>query len=292
MAAKETLISSIDIQRNRAYRSCALFFCATLVALSLLAMPAISAAQTAGTGALSGTVTDQSGSSIAGAQVKVTSEASGEVRTVTTNATGSFIVPLLLPGTYRVEISQTGFRSVTVPHVKITVTETNALTLRLEVGQIAETVVVEAQVAQLQTESSTLGRVTSSEQVESLPLAMRNFTQIIALNPGVSAEISNAGELGRGGGGNNQDPTVSAGNWASDNNFQMNGVGVNDIQQSGYFSAGVAIPNPDTIQEFKVQTGQYDASYGRNAGANVDVVTKGGTNAYHGAAWEYFRTTT
>jgi Carboxypeptidase regulatory-like domain/TonB dependent receptor/TonB-dependent Receptor Plug Domain len=289
MAAKETLISSIDIQRNRASRCCALFLCATLVALFLLAMPAISAAQTAGTGALSGTVTDQSGSSVAGATVKVTSEASGEVRTVTTTATGYFVVPLLLPGTYHVEVSQTGFRSVSVAHIKITVTETNALTLRLEVGQIAETVIVEAQVAQLQTETSSLGRVTSSEQVESLPLAMRNFTQIIALNPGVSAEVSNAGELGRGGGGNNQDPTVSAGNWASDNNFQMNGVGVNDIQQSGYFSAGVAIPNPDTIQEFKVQTGQYDASYGRNAGANVDVVTKGGTNQYHGAAWEYFR---
>src|SRR5580692_11825921 len=119
MAAKETLISSIDILRNRASRSCALFFCATLVALFLLAMPAISAAQTAGTGALSGTVTDQSGSSISGAQAKVTSEASGEVRTVITNATGSFIVPLLLPGTYRVEVSQTGFRSVSVPHVKI-----------------------------------------------------------------------------------------------------------------------------------------------------------------------------
>jgi hypothetical protein len=289
MAAKEILISSIDIQGNRASRCCALFLCATLVALFFLAMPAISAAQTAGTGALSGTVTDQSGSSVGGAQVKVTSDASGEVRTVTTTPTGYFVVPLLLPGTYHVEVSQTGFRSVSVAHIKITVTETNALTLRLEVGQIAETVVVEAQVAQLQTETSSLGRVTSSEQVESLPLAMRNFTQIIALNPGVSAEVSNAGELGRGGGGNNQDPTVSAGNWASDNNFQMNGVGVNDIQQSGYFSAGVAIPNPDTIQEFKVQTGQYDASYGRNAGANVDVVTKGGTNAYHGAAWEYFR---
>src|ERR1700721_966149 len=69
----------------------------------------------------------------------------------------------------------------------------------------------------------------------------------------------------------------------------MNGVEINDLAGSGHFSAGVAIPNPDTIQEFKVQTGQYDASYGRNAGANVDVITKGGTNAYHGAAWEYFR---
>src|SRR5271168_488238 len=289
MAAKERRISSIDVQRNRSSRTCALFLCATLVALILGGMPANSPAQTAGTGALSGTVTDQSGSSIAGAQVKVTSESSGETRTVTTNSTGSFTVPLLLPGAYRVEVTKEGFRTATIPHVQIVVTETNALNIRLEVGQVSEKVIVEAQVAQLQTESSTLGRVTSSEQVESLPLAMRNFTQIIALNPGVSAEIANAGELGRGGGGNNQDPTVSAGNWASDNNFQMNGVGVNDIQQSGYFSAGVAIPNPDTIQEFKVQTGQYDASYGRNAGANVDVVTKGGTNEYHGAAWEYFR---
>jgi hypothetical protein len=289
MAAIERLISSIEVQGMRASRCWALFLSATLVALFLGGLPVKSAAQTAGTGALSGTVTDPSGSSISGAQVKVTSESSGEVRTVATNNIGVFNVPLLLPGAYRVEVIQPGFRTATVPRVQIIVTETNSLTIRLEVGQVSETVVVEAQVAQLQTESSTLGRVTSGEQVQTLPLAMRNFTQIIALNPGVSAEVANAGELGRGGGGNNQDPTVSAGNWASDNNFQMNGVGVNDIQQSGYFSAGVAIPNPDTIQEFKVQTGQYDASYGRNAGANVDVVTKGGTNEYHGAAWEYFR---
>src|SRR5271154_4354188 len=128
MAAKQTRIFSIDMQGNRASRCCALFLCATLVALFLCGMPANSAAQTAGTGALSGIVTDQSGSSISGAQVKVTSEASGEVRTVSTNAIGAFNVALLLPGTYRVEVTQTGFRSVTVPHVKITVTETNALT--------------------------------------------------------------------------------------------------------------------------------------------------------------------
>jgi hypothetical protein len=289
MAAMERLMCRVDLTKDSFSRSRAFVLCAMLVALFLAAMPATSAAQTAGTGALSGTVTDASGSVIAGAQVTVTSESSGEVRTATTAGPGTFTVSLLLPGAYRVDVTKEGFRTATIPHVQIIVTETNALNIRLEVGQVSEKVVVEAQVAQLQTESSTLGRVTSSEQVESLPLAMRNFTQIIGLNPGVSTEIANAGELGRGGGGNNQDPTVSAGNWASDNNFQMNGVGVNDIQQSGYFSAGVAIPNPDTIQEFKVQTGQYDASYGRNAGANVDVVTKGGTNEFHGAAWEFFR---
>jgi carboxypeptidase family protein len=289
MAAIEKLIFHVENQRIFATRFWKVFLCATLVALVLGVLPAKCSAQTAGTGAVSGTVSDASGSSVAGALVKVTSESSGETRTVTTGANGSFTVPLLLPGAYSVEVTKEGFRTATVPHAQIIVTETNALNIRLEVGQVSQRVLVEAQVAQLQTESSTLGRVTTSEQVESLPLALRNYTQIIALNPGVSAEVSNAGELGRGGGGNNQDPTVSAGNWASDNNFQMNGVGVNDIQQSGFFSAGVAIPNPDTIEEFKVQTGQYDASYGRNAGANVDVVTKGGTNEYHGAAWEYFR---
>ena len=74
-----------------------------------------------------------------------------------------------------------------------------------------------------------------------------------------------------------------------DNNYQMDGVGTNDIQNSGSFSGGVAIPNPDTIQEFRVQTQQYDASYGRNGGANINVITKGGSNALHGSLWEFFR---
>ena len=96
----------------------------------------------------------------------------------------------------------------------------------------------------------------------------------------------NAGELGRGG---VDDSLVTGGGAASDNNFQMNGVEINDMQGSGHFSGGVATPNPDSIQEFKVQTSQYDASYGRNAGANVDVLTKTGSNAWHGNVWEYFR---
>ena len=74
-----------------------------------------------------------------------------------------------------------------------------------------------------------------------------------------------------------------------DNNFQMNGVGINDLQSSGAISGNIAIPNPDTIQEFKVQTSQYDAAFGRNAGANVDVITKSGTKDFHGGLWEFFR---
>jgi hypothetical protein len=246
-------------------------------------------AQTSGTGALAGTITDSSGAAIAAADVKTISQSSGEVRSVMSAANGKYSVPLLLPGAYRVEVSKAGFKTTTYPHVEVVVTETDTLNVRMEVGQVIETVTVTGEASQLNTEDSALGKVTTSLQVEALPLAVRNYTQIIALNPGVASELTNAGELGRGGGGNVQDPTVSNGTPAFDNNFEMNGVGVNDVQQGGNFSSGVAIPNPDTIQEFKVQTGQYDASYGRNAGANVNVITKGGTNEFHGAVWEYIR---
>ncbi len=138
----------------------------------------------------------------------------------------------------------------------------------------------------LQTESSALGHVVGGEEILSLPLVTRNYTQILGLSPGVSADVFNASEIGRGG---IDDNLVVGGAHASDNNFQMNGVEINDLQGSGHFSGGVAIPNPDSLQEFKVQTSQYDASYGRNAGGNVDVVTKGGTNVFHGNLWEFFR---
>ena len=263
-------------------------FCAAAV-LALALSPLALNAQTGSTGALSGTIIDPSGGTILGASIKVTNEATGEVRTVVSGANGNYIVPLLLPGTYRIEVSNPGFKASVYPGVHIDVTETASLNVRLEIGTPTETVTVTTEASQLQTESSTLGTVTSGDQVRELPLVTRNYTQIISLNPGVAADVNDAGSLGRGNTGQGGAPIVSNGGWEADNNVQMNGVGINDLQSSGYFSGGVAIPNPDTIQEFKVQTSQYDASYGRNAGANVDVVTKGGSNDFHGALWEFFR---
>jgi hypothetical protein len=249
----------------------------------------IAFAQTASTGALTGVVTDATGGTITGASFRVTSQATGEVRTVVTGATGIYFVPALPPGPYTLNVSKDGFKSLAVANLQIIVTETATLNLRLEVGAVAERVTVEATAEQLQTESSTLGRVTSGEQIRTLPLVTRNYTQIISLNPGVAADVNDAGALGRGAMGDGGAPIVSNGGTINDNNVQMNGAAINDLQSSGTFSGGVAIPNPDTIQEFKVQTGQYDASYGRNAGANVDLVTKGGGNELHGAAWEFLR---
>ena len=263
-----------------------LFLCLFLTAI---VSPVSLLAQTASTGALAGTISDPSGASVAGAQVKATNEATGEVRTSASAATGNYLVALLPPGLYTLEFSKMGFKQAQTIHLRVDVTETTTFNVRMELGEVAEKVVVEAQTEQLQTQSSTLGEVTSGDQVRNLPLVTRNYTQIISLNPGVAADVNDAGALGRGNLGVGGVPIVSNGGTESDNNVQMNGVGINDLQSSGYFSGGVAIPNPDTIQEFKVQTGQYDASYGRNAGANVDVVTKGGSNSLHGAAWEFLR---
>ena len=136
-----------------------------------------------------------------------------------------------------------------------------------------------------------MGHVTDGDMVRDLPLVNRNYTQIIGLSPGVVTDVNNASDLGRGDSSFNAatDGFSAHGGATNDNNYQMNGSEVNDLMGSGIFSGGVPVPNPDAIQEFKVQTGQYDAAYGRNAGANVDVVTKGGSNEFHGSVFEFFR---
>ncbi len=256
------------------------FFLAVLTAIGLLA-------QTGGTGAITGVITDPAGSVIPQADVKVTNVDNGEVRTTVSNSTGSYLVSLLPPGAYRVEFSKSGFKLLSFPSIRVNVADTATLNAKLEVGAVSDQITVTGDAEQLQTASSALGRVTGERMVVELPLAARNFTQIIGLNPGVASEVNNATDLGRGNGGMSNFSTGGAS--IKDNNYQMDGVGTNDIQNSGSFSGGVAIPNPDTIQEFRVQTQQYDASYGRNGGANINVITKGGSNSFHGSLWEFFR---
>jgi len=260
-----------------------------LLALVVILVAAQASAQTAATGALSGLVTDPSGAVVSEARISVVNEATGAAVTAVSSSNGRYLVPLLSPGSYRVDVSKQSFKVSTYPNIVVAVTETRTLNLGLQVGTVTESVQVDSSTEQLQTESSGLGHVTNSQMVENLPLVTRNYTQIVGLSPGVAADVTNAGSLGRGGGSDGGEPFVANGGSSMDNNFQMNGVEINDVQHSGFLSGGVAVPNPDTIQEFKVQTGQFDAAFGRNAGANVDVVTKGGSNEYHGTLFEFFR---
>ncbi len=269
------------------------WLCFFALAIVQLALVSPAAAQTAGTGAIIGTVSDQTGAVVPAATIKVVSGATGESRQMQSYADGAFAVPLLPPGFYRVEVSKPGFKTFAASNIRVAVTETTKLPVVLSVGTAETMVQVEANAPVAQTESTTLGRVVDENVVRSLPLLARNYTQIIGLSPGVVGNLANAGELGRGStstGGSGAGYSVH-GDRTYDNNFQINGLGVNDFFQQGATSGGVPVPNPDAIQEFKVQTAQYDAAFGRNAGANVNIVTRSGTKQFHGTVFEFFRNT-
>ena len=247
-------------------------------------------AQTANTGALNGIISDQTQAVVPTASIKVVSAATGEVRTAVAKAGGAYVVPLLPPGTYRIEVSAAGFRTAVLSNVIVNVTENQSLNVTLTVGGAGETVDVNASAEQLQFDTNALGRTVDTATVEGLPLVTRNFTQIVGLSAGVVQPVNNASALGRGNGSLSFTGGFNVNGARNyDNNFQLDGLDANDLFASGANSGGVPVPNPDVIEQFKVQTGQYDASFGRNAGANVDVVTKGGSNAFHGSLFEFFR---
>jgi len=227
----------------------AFVLCALFTACGLLC------AQTGGTGAISGAITDPTGAMVAGAQVKVTDVATGYMRTSQTNDHGMYVVSLLPPRQYKLEVTKPGFKETSSPDVQVIVAETTVLNIRMETGMVTETVTVASASVELQTESSELGRVTDSEMLENLPLVTRNFTQVIGLNAGVAQEVNNAGNIGRGGGSQDANPAggsiMSQGATSTDNNFEMNGLTINDIQGSWIYSSGIPAPNPDSIKEFK-----------------------------------------
>src|SRR5579863_389059 len=246
-------------------------------------------AQSAGTSGLAGTVKDPSGASIPNVAVTLTSNTTGQVRTTTTAANGEYRFSLLQPGDYKIQFAANGFKTSEVGSVTLNVTETPQVDRTLEVGAQSEQVTVEASAETLQTQSSTLGTTVDSKAVVELPLSNRNYTQIVGLSAGVDAGVNNATQKGKG----TQDYSVNGAD-PGQNNYQMDGVAINNSANSGSSNdsgiyAGIGIPNPDAIQEFKIQTSTYDASYGRNPGANVNVVTKSGTNQFHGGLYEFFR---
>ena len=256
--------------------------------LFTLSVPSL-LAQSAGTGALTGTVTDPSNAVVPNVAVTVTNTETGQVRSTTTGADGAYRFSLLTPGTYRVKFSATGFKVAEIASVKVNVTETPVLDRSLEVGQQAEAIEVQAEAAALQTADSTLGRVVDGATISNQPLATRNFTALMGLEAGAAGSIGNATNLGKA----TADVAVNGGG-LDQNNIQMDGAtivnafGAGNNADSGIY-VGVPIPNPDAIQEFKVQTSTFDASYGRNPGANVNIVTRSGTNTIHGSLFEFFR---
>jgi hypothetical protein len=238
--------------------------------------------QTQTTGRLVGTISDEKGAAIAGAEVTVTNRMTGEERKAVTNESGYFTVPLLPAGAYTVSATSSGFKKFLADDVKITITETTTLNPQLSIGAVTESVTVVATPPIVQTESAQLGRVVDSRAVSELPLATRNFTQILGLSPGAATYLPDNTAVGR----NSQNISVNGGR-VTNNNFQINGVDANSMGTNS--APSLSIPAPESIQEFKVQTSLYDATFGRSGGGNIQAVTKSGGNDFHGGAYEYYR---
>jgi hypothetical protein len=258
-----------------------------LVFVFLVVSPTVYA-QTAATGQIVGTVTDPAKASVAEAAVTVKNVSTGLERTARTGPEGEYVVPLLPPGNYTVTVSANGFKTQTSTAITVEVASTATVNLRLQLGGSTESIVVEAAAEVLQTDSASNGGVVNDKTVPALPLSSRNYTQILDLQPGVSGSVPNAASLGK----NSVDVFVNGGR-IMDNSYQMDGQDVGNMETQGTGSilsiGGISIPSPDAIQEFKVQTSLYDASYGRGAGANVNVVTKSGTDQIHGVLFEFLR---
>lgn len=252
--------------------------------------------QTTSTGGLTGVTLDPSGAVLRGAVVRLVNQVTGaKTAPSISDEAGRFGFLLVPPGRYQLQAATPDANAlIGSAAVNIHVTESLHLELQLRLAIVPQRTEVSAEPVMIQTDSSALGRVVNQTAVSGLPLVTRNFAQIGSLSPGVTTGVYNAGELGTGGTALSQiaasnDGLFVHGARSYDNNFQLDGVSVNDVQGSASGSGGIPIPNPDSIEEFKVQTGLYDAAYGRYGGANVSLITKAGSNSFHGTLFEFFR---
>jgi hypothetical protein len=240
-------------------------------------------AQGGATGAINGVVVDTSGGSIAGADVQIIDTRTDILaRKVPTNPDGAFVALLLPPGTYRVVVNKAGFAQAVVSSIEVRVTETTKVILTMKPGAVTEKVEISAQVTTVETTNAATGQSIESSTIRGLPLATQNFQQLLTLSTGAQDRLNNATQLGRG------DVRVFVNGQREDNNnYQIEGISATDYNVAEL--TNTPLPNPDVLQEFKVQTSLYDASQGRNGGGNVNAVLKSGTKDFHFDAYEFFR---
>ena len=253
-----------------------------LLLLALLFSVSASAQITSQTGAVRVFVTDPQGAAVAGAKVTLSSGVRADL-TKETIADGSVVFPLVTPGTYKVTVEAPNFSRTVLSNVDVAVTAVTNLSVKLEIGQVSTEVQVAADVAEtVNTTNATLGDVLTGDVLHNLPLATRNFTFLLALNAGTSAPLPNATQAGRG-----QAIVYVDGQRGTNNNLVINGTDANNLGNNNL--GNVPIPSPDSLEELRVQTSLYDASQGKTSGGNINVLTRGGTNTYHGEAYDYLR---
>src|SRR5262245_29759202 len=255
------------------------FFLTSLLSLAVFTFTLTASAQTA---QLTGRISDQAGAVVPGAQIIVTNVGTGLSRESVSNNEGYFTIPLLQPGEYRVAVKKDGFKPLLQSGVTLQVEQVARLDYTLEAGALSETVSVTASVAALETETSSLGKVVDQQRIQNLPLLGRNPYSLVALVPGArpSAGLNDlpVDQI-------SQSFVSINGARANQNEYLLDGAPNTAAAQN----QPVVFANPDAVQEFKVETNNYSAQYGRAGGGIFNIVTRSGTNEFHGTAYDYLR---
>jgi hypothetical protein len=250
-----------------------------ILMFSLIFMPVFAWAQIDRT-ELNGTVTDPSGATVTGVSVTVTQEGTNQLRTVITDEHGQFVVSSLPIGRFSVVFSQDGFKDLRVADLDLHSGDVRTVNAKLEVGAVSQTIGVEADLggAQLDKSNATFGGTIQSVQVSQLPLNGRNITNLELLAPGAIDSGSGA-----------QSTIRFAGNGTDDNNFRLDGVDASGIFHASLKSALRLQFSTEAVAEFKVDSAAYTADTGGSAGGQVSLISKTGTNAFHGSVFDYLR---
>ena len=256
-----------------------------LLAVLIFSLTALVSAQT-GTASLRGTVTDSSGATVSNAKVTLLNRERGFERTINSGTAGGYEFLQVPPGTYQLTVEMSGFQRHEQTGVQLLVDNPATVNVKLSVGAATETVEVSAEGAVINTSDASLGNAFNEVQVKSLPMAERNVPDLLSLQPGV-AYTGNRKDINP-----NSDTRSGAVNGArsDQSNITLDGTDVND-QVNGYAFDSVLPVTLDSVQEFRVTTTNYGADEGRSSGAQVALVTKSGTNTFHGSAYEYLRNT-
>jgi outer membrane receptor protein involved in Fe transport len=264
--------------------------CRVLLILLLFSVAVNLHAQVAG-GTISGTVTDSSGRVINKVEITIINVATGVTRVVTTNDEGFYSAPNLLPGTYEVKFSASGFKIDARKNIELTVGASVGLDQTLRVGSISETVVVQSEIPAVQLSTSDISAVVNATTIRELPLNGRSWTDLAQLQPGVSAihtQPDFSAGTDRGNRGFGQQLTIS-GARPQQNNYRLDGVSLNDYANGAPGSVLGGNLGVDAIEEFSVITSNYEADYGKTSGGVVNAITRSGTNQIHGSAYEFLR---
>lgn len=232
------------------------------------------------TGSISGTVTDQSGGALLNAEVVAVNEATRETHKTSSNSSGNYIFPALVPGNYVVHASATGFATQNQTGIRLDVNQNAHVSFVLSPGSVSQSITVSAAGAEIDTTESQLGQTVDQKRIEDLPLNGRSAYSLVLLSPGVTNYTGTS-------------PTGSYnGVFFSTNGLRINynSFYLDGAYDSSYFrGTGNLIPNPDALEEFRVLTSNFDAEYGRLPGGVVNLITRSGTNRFHGLLYEYLR---